>query len=50
MNVALAMTPSTDYPQMADLLPWCMGQAGYPQYVDAVQKAVEEGRFTATLS
>ena len=50
MNVALAMTPSTDYPQMADLLPWCMGQAGYPQYVDAVQKAVEEGRFTATSS
>ncbi len=48
MNVALAMTPSTDYPQMAVLLPWCMEQAGFPQHVDAVKKAVEETRLTLT--
>lgn len=48
MNVALAMTPSTDYPQIAQLLPWCMEQAGSPQYVDAVKKAVEETCLTQT--
>lgn len=46
MNVALAMTPSTDYPQMAELLPWCMEQAGYEQYVGAVEAAVEETCLT----
>ena len=48
MNVELAMTSSTDFPQMAELLPWCMSQAGYPQYVDAVRQAVDTGRFTVT--
>ena len=47
MNVALAMTPSTDYPQMAELMPWCMEQAGYGQYVDAVKAAIEEMRLAA---
>ena len=48
MNVALAMTPSTDYPQMAELLPWCMEQAGYAEYVDAVKKAIEDTRIAET--
>lgn len=48
MNVAMAMTPLTDYPQMADLLPWCMEQAGYPQYVDTVKNIVEQARYAQT--
>ena len=48
MNVALAMSPLTDYPQMVYLLPWCMEQAGYPQYVDALNKAIEEAKYSTT--
>lgn len=48
MNVALAMSPLTDYPQMVYLLPWCMEQAGYPQYVDALNKAIEEAKYNTT--
>lgn len=48
MNVALAMTPRTDYPQMAELLPWCMEQTEYPQYVDALKKAIEDAKYTVT--
>lgn len=47
MNVELAMTPRTDYAQMAQLLPWCMEQAGYPQYVGALQAAIDAARLTA---
>ncbi len=50
MNVALAITPSTDFPQMAEILPWCMSQTGYTQYVDAVKKAVDEARLTVTAA
>ena len=46
MNVALAMTPRTDYVQMAELLPWCMEQSGYAQYVDALKKAIDEAGYT----
>ena len=45
LNVALAMTPTTDYDQMAKLLPWCMEQSGYPQYKDVLVKAIEEASF-----
>lgn len=45
MNVALAMTPATDYPQMAELLPWCIKEAGYPQYEDALLAAIKEARY-----
>lgn len=42
MNVALAMTPRTDFAQMAEILPWCARSSGYAQYEDAVRKALEE--------
>ncbi len=42
MNVSLAMTPRTDYPQLAEMLPWCMETAGYPEFVETVKKAVQE--------
>ena len=48
MNVALAMTPRMDFPQMAEFLPWCMEQTEYPQYVDALKKAIEEAKYTVT--
>lgn len=48
MNVALAITPETDFPIMAELLPWCMEQAGYPQYVDALKAAISEAAFVVT--
>ena len=46
MNVALAMTPRTDFAQMAQILPWCMKSADYPQYEDAVLKALEETGYS----
>ena len=42
MNVALALTPRTDFAQLAEILPWCMRSAGYAQYENAVRKALEE--------
>ena len=42
MNVALAMTPRTDFAQMAEILPWCARSSGYAQYEDAVRKTLEE--------
>ena len=46
MNVALAMTPSADYPLMAELLPWCMEQSGYNEYVEPLKEAIAEAKFT----
>lgn len=46
MNVELAMTPRTDYPQLGQILPWCMEQTGYPQFVEAVTKAIDEAAYT----
>ena len=48
MNVELALVPTSDFQQLASILPWSMQQAGYPEYVDVVKKAVEEGRFALT--
>ena len=48
MNVALALTPRTDYEMLAQLLPWCLRASGYAQYEDALVKAIEEARYTLT--
>lgn len=48
MNVALAMTPQTDYAQMAELLPWCMEESGFAQHEEALSKAIAESGY-ATL-
>ncbi|MBR6171610.1 MAG: M4 family metallopeptidase [Eubacterium sp.] len=45
MNVALAMTPYTDYPQMAVLLPWVLETSGYPQYISALEDAIQKTRI-----
>ena len=46
MNVALALTPRTDFAQLAEILPWCTKSSGYPQYEDAVRKALEETGYS----
>lgn len=46
MNVAMALTPNTDYPLIAELLPWCMKQSGYDQYVAPLEKAIAEAKLT----
>lgn len=46
MNVALALTPRTDFAQLAEILPWCTKSAGFPQYEDAVRKALEETGYS----
>ncbi|MDO4796789.1 MAG: M4 family metallopeptidase [Coriobacteriales bacterium] len=48
LNVALILSPQTDYPMLAEMLPWVMEQLGYSQYVDALKAAIEEAKFTAT--
>ena len=45
MNVALTITPKTDYPQMAELLPWVMETSGYPQFVPAVKESIAKTRM-----
>ncbi|MBR6171970.1 MAG: M4 family metallopeptidase [Eubacterium sp.] len=45
MNVSMAMTPRTDYPQMAELLPWEMKNLGYSQHVAAVEDAIRKTRI-----
>ena len=45
-NVAIAMTPRTDFAQLAEILPWCMKSAGFPQYEEAVRKALEETGYS----
>ena len=46
MNVALAMVPTSDFTQMAQLLPWVLNQSGYSQYADALNQAIDEARYT----
>ena len=46
MNVALALTPRTDFAQLAEILPWCTKSSGYSQYEDAVRKALEETGYS----
>ncbi|MBQ6391699.1 MAG: M4 family metallopeptidase [Eggerthellaceae bacterium] len=46
MNVALAIVPTTDYAQMAELLPWVLERSGYSQYMDALKQAIDEAGYT----
>ncbi|MCR5487408.1 MAG: M4 family metallopeptidase [Lachnospiraceae bacterium] len=42
MNVARAMTPRTDYEQMAELLPWVMNTFGQKAYIKALEDAINQ--------
>ena len=46
LAVALTMTPHTDYPQMAELLPWCLEDLGYSKHSDALKTAIDEAKLT----
>ena len=48
MNVALAMTSRSDYPMLAELMPWVMEQVGYGQHVDSLRNAIQEAGFSVT--
>jgi hypothetical protein len=48
LSIALTMTPHTDYPQMAELLPWCMAQSGYDKFVEPLKKAIADAKYTLT--
>ena len=48
LSVTRALLPRTDFAQLAQLLPWCMEEAGYSQYVDAVTLAVKEADYVHT--
>ena len=48
MNVIMAIVPGVDYPLMAKLLPWCMKQMGYEEWLPALEKAIAETRITET--
>ena len=41
-NVALMLTPRTDYEQIADILPWTMKLIKMDEYVETINAAVEE--------
>ncbi len=48
LNVILSLTTTTDYALMAKLLPWVLEKAGYSEFSDALNKAIEEGRLAET--
>ncbi len=50
LNTALVISPQSDYPMMAEILPWVMRELGYEDYVDPLKDAIEEAKFTVTES
>jgi hypothetical protein len=42
MNVALALTPRTDYVDIAQLLRWCIRMTGYSEYEKVLKDAIAE--------
>ena len=47
-NVALTLTPRTDYKQIADILPWAMKLIGMDNYVETINAAIEETGITSS--
>jgi len=45
-NVDLSLTPTTDYPLLAEILPWCLDLTGYSEYKGAMEKAIEGADLT----
>ena len=48
INVALVMSPQSDYPMLAEMLPWIMEQVGYGKYVEPLKAAIKDAKFTTT--
>lgn len=45
LTVACALTPRTDYPQLADVLPWALQASGNGKYSSALQTLTETTRM-----
>ena len=43
--VDAAMVPGTDYPQLAEILPWVLKNAGMEQYAETLDKAISQTRL-----
>ena len=48
LNVEMALTPRSGYDTLMDLLPWCLQEAGFADYTDALNAALEEVRIGDT--
>ncbi len=48
INVALVLSPQSDYPMLAKMLPWTMEQSGYTKYVEPLKAAIDEAKYTVT--
>ena len=46
INVALVLSPQTDYPMLAKMLPWVMEHSGLSQYVEPLKAAIDEAKYT----
>ena len=46
MNVIMAIVPGIDYPLLAKLLPWCMKQMGYDEWIPTLKEAIRETRIS----
>lgn len=44
-NVMMTITPGTDYPQMAEILPWVARIMGYDEWLETLQAAIEETKI-----
>ena len=42
MNVILTMNSSIEYPDLVDLLPWCLKQVKMDEYAEVLEAAIEE--------
>ena len=45
MNVMMTITPGTDYPQLAKILPWVARTMGYDRWLETLQAAIEETKI-----
>ena len=41
INVALVLSPQSDYPMLAKMLPWVMEHSGLSQYVEPLKAAID---------
>jgi len=48
LNVNMAIVSGMDYPMMARLLPWCMKQLGYNEWLPVLEAAIAETKIAET--
>lgn len=45
LNVDMALTSTTDYPLLSEILPFILNMTGYSQYMDALNQAIADTRM-----